>query len=144
MQSMSEFNLAVKGIWSPITITTHKPLPIVRTKKQINREDIYHAIIDEFRTHFRQLMDLYHVYDPKPSQNYRRLSISLSNEKATFYLYFQSDLPADLIQALVTHSSFVYQSNTFQPKRMTFIRKRTYTSIYDVGSDSRESSPEPL
>lgn len=143
----SEFNLATvrHGIWAPIKKSTHTPLPTIRPhspRHLMDREDLYEAIIEEYQLHFKQLMQLYFVYDPKPSHNYRRLQLIIQ-EKATFYLYFQTDLPADLCMSLALHPSFSYQSYLIQPTKMSFIRKRAYKSKYDAGSDSRESSPEP-
>jgi hypothetical protein len=141
----SEFNLATihQGIWMPTKKSTHHPLPTIRCKKPLmNREDLYEAILQEYQHHFGQLMQLYFVYDPKPFHNYRRLQLIIP-EEATFYLYFETDLPADLCMSLALHPSFSYQSYLIQPTKMSFIRKRTYRSKYDAGSDSRESSPEP-
>lgn len=141
---LSEFNLATihEGIWAPIKKNKHHPLPSVRSKRLIDREEIYDAIIEEYQTHFRQLMNLYYVHDPKPSYTYRRLQIKISQD-TSIYLYFHSDLPADMCMGLASHRPFTYQNYFIQPTRMSFIRKRNYKSIYDAGSDSRESSPEP-
>lgn len=144
MQTMTEFNLASRTIWSSPKKSMHTPLPFVRSKHEINRQDIYDAIVDEYKTKFHQLMDLYYVYDPKPGHTYRRLSVKIPYNQTTFYLYFQVDLPTDLCNLLVSQPIFSYQHYQLQPSRMTFIRKRNYISVYDVGSDSRESSPEPF